>query len=154
MPKPSREQRFHAEILEGHKGAAVIVPKEAPKAKTQTKTDPALDALFESRDPNVRAIYDELLKRLRKIGPVAIEPKKTSIHLVSGTAFAGVHPRKSNVLLNIKTATALKSPRVRKIEQPSKSRFHNELLLESPRDVDTQLMSWLTEAYKLTAARG
>jgi hypothetical protein len=40
------------------------------------------------------------------------EPKKTSIHLVNKTAFAGIATRKEVLILTLKAANAVKSPRV------------------------------------------
>jgi Domain of unknown function (DUF5655) len=84
------------------------------------------------------------------------DPKQTCVHLTAGmggTAFAGVHPRKAAVLLNIRLKKPLKSSRVRKIEQASTHRFHCEMILTSPSDVDAELLGWLDEAYQLAADR-
>lgn len=108
-----------------------------------------LEALFVGKDTNVRAVYERLLAVLRTIGPFEVEPKKTSIHLVHTSGFAGVHPRKSYLYLNLRTATPLESARITKREQVSKSRWHNEVKLESPDEVDDELRTWLSQAYLL-----
>lgn len=76
-------------------------------------------------------------------------PKKTSIHLTRSVGFAGVHPRKSYLYLNIRTAYPIDSPRIAKSEQVSKNRFHNELKLTSPDEIDAELLGWLKDAYAL-----
>jgi hypothetical protein len=115
-----------------------------------------VEALFAGKDEVVPKIYTRLLKSLRaaKPGPVVEDPKKTSIHLNAGpdgTAFAGVHPRKSAILLNIRSETPIKSKRIRKMEQVSRNRCHNELLLSAPEDVDAELTGWLGAAYRLSS---
>jgi len=82
-------------------------------------------------------------------GPFQEEPKKTSIHLMRTVGFAGVHPRKSYVYLNIRTDYPIASPRIAKTEQVSKNRFHNELKLTSPGEIDEELLGWLQDAYAL-----
>jgi hypothetical protein len=114
-----------------------------------TAIDAATVALFAGKDPNVRATYEQLLAALSELGPFAAEPKKTSIHLVKQSGFAGVHPRKGYLYLNLRTAQPIDSPRVVKQEQVSKNRFHNEIKLAQPDDVDPQLVGWLAEAYAL-----
>jgi hypothetical protein len=109
----------------------------------------AFDALFADKDSIVRETYDRLLEVLRRIGPVTAEPKKTSIHLVKNVGFAGVHPRKNYMYLNLRTEYPIKSPRVHKTEQVSKNRYHNEIKLEEPVDIDEELYKWLEEAYSL-----
>jgi hypothetical protein len=105
---------------------------------------------FENKDADVRKIYDGLLKSTRKFGPVSEEPKKTSIHLMNQTAFAGVATRKSALVLTIKSDRKLSSPRIHKSEQTSARRFHHEVKLTSLTEVDAELVRWLKDAYALS----
>jgi hypothetical protein len=105
---------------------------------------------FEGKDPVVRQIYDALLKHSRKFGAVIEDPKKTSIHLVHKTAFAGVATRKSAIVLTLKSNQDLDSPRIHKSEQASARRFHHEVKLTSPADVDAELVGWLKAGYAIS----
>src|ERR1051325_3172453 len=105
---------------------------------------------FENRDPVVKSIYDRILKESRKFGTVVEEPKKTSIHLVNKSAFAGVSTRKNALILNIKSAAPIQHARIAKSEQISVSRFHQEVKLTSLDDVDSILVRWLKEAYGIS----
>ena len=111
---------------------------------------PGLSLHFEGKDAIVRSIYDRILSEARKFGPVVEEPKKTSIHLVNKSAFAGVVTRKSALILNIKSAAPIKDARFKKSEQISASRFHQEVKLSSADEVDGKLVGWLREAYTLS----
>jgi len=91
-----------------------------------------------------------VLKTARSLGPVSEEPKKTSIHLVRTTAFAGIATRKDALILTLKSKTDLESPRVHRTEQASANRWHVEIRLKSPADVDAELRRWLTDAYNLS----
>lgn len=108
-----------------------------------------LDILFKNREPNVRTLYDQLLHKMSDFGTIIVEPKKTSIHLKHNTAFAGVHPKKSYFVLNIVSASMINSSRIKKAEQVSKHRFHNELDIKVVSDIDTELIGWLHTAYDL-----
>ena len=87
--------------------------------------------------------------RIAVLGPYREEPKETSIHLARTTDFAGIHPQKRALLLNLRTQRPIDSTRVIKCEQVSKDRYHNEIRLTSPNEVDAELNGWLREAYKL-----
>ena len=104
---------------------------------------------FAGKDPTVRATYERLIDIARALGPVTEEAKKTSIHLVRHTAFAGVATRRSSLLLTVKSATDIRSPRIEKREQTSANRWHIEIRLEKPAHIDRQLTSWLKTAYEL-----
>src|SRR6266850_4904547 len=106
---------------------------------------------FEGKDAIVRQIYDRILKSSRKFGAVAEEAKKTSIHLVNRTAFAGVVTRKNAIVLTIKSDRKVSSPRIHKSEQASANRFHHEVKLASLAEVDSELVKWLKDAYELSA---
>ena len=110
----------------------------------------SIAAHFENKNPVVKSIYDRILKESRKFGAVTEEPKKTSIHLVNKTAFAGVTTRKNALILNIKSAAPIKHARVAKSEQLSASRFHQAVKLNSPDEVDSVLAGWLKDAYAIS----
>ena len=110
-----------------------------------------VDSHFVGREPVVRAIYNQLLKVIKRFGPIVEEPKKTSIHIVNRTALAGVATRKGHLVLTIKSDRKLASPRIHKSEQASASRFHHQVKLASPADVDEELIGWLKAAYVLSA---
>jgi hypothetical protein len=76
--------------------------------------------------------------------------KKTSIHLVNKTAFAGVATRKSSLFLNIKSASPIEHPRIAKVEKVSANRFHQEVKITDPKEIDAELLAWLKRAYELS----
>lgn len=101
-----------------------------------------------AREPGA-SIYEALTRLLGSVGEHAIEVKKTSLHITRGRAFLGVHPRASGLLVNIVLDSKLSDARVVKSEQVSRNRWHNEVLLTSPADVDAQFRGWITDAYAL-----
>lgn len=52
----------------------------------------------------VQATYRRLLEAVLALSPCPEEPKKTSIHLVNQAGFAGVHPSKTYLYLNLRNA--------------------------------------------------
>jgi hypothetical protein len=104
---------------------------------------------FTRSNDAVRATYDAILKASRLLGPVRVEPKKTSIHLVRDTAFAGVATRKDVLILTLKSDHSVPGPRVHKGEQASRNRWHLQIRLTDPADVDSELREWLAHAYDI-----
>lgn len=107
--------------------------------------------VFAKSDPAVEKIYAAILKAVGKFGAVKADAKKASIHLVAKTGFAGVHPRKSALLLNIRSSSPIMSKRIRKVEKVSANRYHNEMLIASPSEVDAEVVGWLKQAHALSA---
>ncbi len=108
-----------------------------------------VNALFAGKDAVVLTIYLRLLDRLAGFGPYRAEPTQTAIHLVRTASFAEVHAQKRALRLDLRTAAPIDSPRIVRCEQVSKNRYHNEIRLTSPADVDAELTSWLRDAYRL-----
>jgi len=93
-------------------------------------------------------VFDALRAALDDIGPCQIEEKKTSLHIKGPrAAFLGVHPRRTGLRLNIVLAEPIQSPRIVKAEQVSANRWHIEVDLLSPDDVDAELAGWIRQAY-------
>jgi hypothetical protein len=108
-----------------------------------------VSAHFIKAAPGVRATYDALIKAARVLGPVREEPKKTSIHLVRKSAFAGIATRKDSLILTLKASAALASPRVERSQRTSAHRWHHEVRLRTPSDVNRELRTWIERAYEL-----
>jgi hypothetical protein len=106
------------------------------------------DALS-SASPVARALYEELLRAIVPFGAFEIEVKKSSIHLVRSSAFAGVHPRKQYLLLTIKAAAPIPSGRIAKTEQVSTNRWQLDVKVSITGDFDAELMGWVREAYEI-----
>src|SRR5947208_2611613 len=97
---------------------------------------PTVSEHFEGKAQEVRELYDGLVEMAEAFGPVEQDPKKTSIHLNRKTAFAGVAVCKAHLVLTIKSDQPLKSLRVFKSEQTSAKRYHHEVKLTGPEDLD------------------
>lgn len=109
------------------------------------------ETVVTSASPAAQQLYRDLMRTVRTLGPFAEELKKTSVHLVRASAFAGVQFRRQYLIVTIKSAAPIASERVIKSEQVSKNRWHSEVRLSSSADFDPQLVAWLQAAYDLCA---
>jgi hypothetical protein len=101
-------------------------------------------------DPLSASLYADLIREVDQMGEYEVEQKLTSIHVVHGRAFLGVHPRKGGLLVNIVLDHPLDSARLHRTERVSAARWHHEFLLHSPTDLDAELVGWISAAYALT----
>jgi hypothetical protein len=110
------------------------------------------DSVLTRIDSNelLSSVYERLMSNIKTFGPHEIEPKKSSLHVTHGRAFLGVHPRRAGLLLNVVLHRRVDSPPVTKCEQVSKNRYHNEILLSSPDELNDEVVALLREAYLLT----
>src|SRR5436853_260446 len=91
---------------------------------------------LKEKQPEVIKTYHHLVSKLKEFGPIGIEPKKTSIHLVNRFAFAGVYTRKEYINLEFHLNYGLNNPRVSKVEQASANRFHHTIRINNQKEVD------------------
>ena len=94
-------------------------------------------------------LHHYLLTAIHPLGLFDEEVKKTSVHLVRGSAFAGVHFRREFLIVTVKSVKQIDSERVLKSEQVSKNRWHYEVKISDVSDIDEQLIGWLKDAYDL-----
>jgi len=107
-------------------------------------------AHFTGKDPVVRKIYDRLLDRAARFGPVTEDPKQTSIHLTRGTAFAGVATKRDGIVVTLKSTSDIRSARIVKRLRASANRWYFEVKLTSPAQVDRQVTGWLARSIELS----
>ena len=111
---------------------------------------PTVAMHFASRSPEVREIYDRIIAEAKRFRPVVEDPKKTSIHLVNRTAFAGIQTRRDALVLTLKSTENIDSGRFAKREQASANRWYLDLKIVSPADIDDELLAWLEASYQLS----
>jgi hypothetical protein len=104
---------------------------------------------FNGKSPQVFEIYRRIVDESESLGPVSEDPKKTSIHLNRRVAFAGVQTRRDALILTLKSDHGIADQRIHKTEQTSANRWHFEIRLREPGDVDVQLRDWLRASYAL-----
>ena len=107
---------------------------------------PSINAAYQKNAQEIGVSLQAVYGKLRKI-----EPQVTRA-LVRETAarFAGVATRQHALILTIKSDRNLSSPRIHKSEQTSAQRFHHQVKLNSPAEVDSELLKWLKDAYALS----
>jgi hypothetical protein len=99
----------------------------------------------------VSILLEELFSELDRITgkDYIVEEKSSSLHIVKGSAFMGIHFLKNRLRLNIVLDHKINIVNLHKVEQVSKSRFHNEVDLDSLEDLNLDLISYIQEAYSL-----
>lgn len=123
------------------------MPRAAmPHAMTKSYT---VRSHFEGKAPSVIETYEAIVMAARTFGPMLESPKKTSIHLDRKAAFAGVATRKSSLILTIKSDADIANPRVIRHQHTSPGRWHLDVRLAHPDDVDAEVIGWLRKAYAL-----
>jgi hypothetical protein len=110
-----------------------------------------LDEHFRGRDPDLRGIFEELVRRLRKLGPVGIDPVKTSISLTARHHFGAVTVRGNFLRLEFLSEGRIEDQRIVHIERLGPQKFAHSVVLESVADLDDVVMNWLAKAYLLSS---
>jgi hypothetical protein len=101
------------------------------------------------KNPELKGVYERLVAEVKKFGGVTVEEKKTSVHIKAKSGFAGVHPRKEGLIVQIVSDAPIADVRVFKTEQVSKNRFHNHVRVSRVGEIDGKLKGWLKAAYDL-----
>jgi hypothetical protein len=108
---------------------------------------------FDGKPAEVRAIFDAVLKAIRRNGPVTVLPEKTRIAFHVRMSFAQLTPRVRWVEGHVVLARRLEHPRFRRIDTISPRNHVHHFRLSSLSDVDEAVKDWLTEAYAVGQQR-
>ena len=113
----------------------------------------ALACHFEGKPALVRAIFDKVLRVARRNGPIAVLPEKTRIAFQVRMSLAAFVIRRNWVDGHVVLARRFENPRFRRIETFSPRNHLHAFRLESVNDVDSEMSSWLAEAYQVGEQR-
>lgn len=139
------------------KKSAAAPPWECPKCRRRFPRPrqwhsceaSALAEHFRGRDPELPGIFDELVRRLRKLGPVGVDPVKTSINLTARHHFGAVTVRGNFLRLWFLSDRRIEDRRIVHIERLGPEKFGHSVVIESVADLDDVVMDWLAAAYRL-----
>jgi hypothetical protein len=112
-----------------------------------------LDSHFKAKPPELREIYEVVLKTIRRCGPVIVLPEKTRIAFQVRMSFAQLTTRSKWVDGHVVLARRFEQPRFRKIETISARNHVHHFRLISATDVDEEVEAWLREAYAVGEQR-
>lgn len=108
-----------------------------------------LDALFEKRDPIVRAIFNRFRDVVEACGPVQTIPQKTRIAFLVRMRFAAFYPMKRTARITLILRRKLPThPRLERIETFGRDTELHTFRLEHPSDIDANLRRWTRESYR------
>jgi hypothetical protein len=110
---------------------------------------PTVAAHFVGRPAELHEIYRAILLASSKFGSFREDPKKSSIHLVNRTAYAGVQTQKAALVLTLKSKVDIPSKRAIRSEKVSANRWYVEFKLTSLTQVDSELLDWLKASYQI-----
>ena len=112
-----------------------------------------LEQHFTGKDASVRETFDRILTAVRRIGPVEVLPEKTRIALHVRMSFAAFSARKRWLDGHVVLARRVENPRFKRIYTVSPRNVVHEFRLASPAEVDSEVGSWLKEAYAVGEQR-
>jgi Domain of unknown function (DUF5655) len=112
-----------------------------------------LEAHFAGKPPEIRALYEALVERIRACGPVDVLPEKTRIAFQVRMSFAVAVPRRGWVDGHLVLARRVESPVFRRIDSLSPRNHVHHFRLRSAADLTPELDALLREAYTVGEQR-
>jgi hypothetical protein len=106
-----------------------------------------LDHHFDGKPPEIRELFDLIVRKVRAIGPVRILPEKTRIAFQVRMSFAQVTPRRHWIDGHVVLARRLEHPRFRLVQTFSPRNHLHAFRISSPADVDDVFERWMKEGY-------
>jgi hypothetical protein len=129
-------------------GSARSVGGASPIAINLTRAGDTISiTIFAGKSPEIRALFNQVVAAVRKIGPARVLPEKTRIAFQVRMSFAQVTPKSRWLDGHVVLARRFEHPRFRQIQTISPRNHVHAFRLTSSRDIDADFRSWLAEAY-------
>ena len=124
------------------------------KEDSTTDSTLTLDDFFAGH-PASRQIFDALCIAIDSIGPADLRVTKSQAVFRRTRAFAWawipglyLHGKTAPLVLSISLRRRAESPRWKEIVEPAPGRFMHHLELNSPAEIDGDVLRWLKEAWE------
>ena len=108
-----------------------------------------VEEYFSTGPPHERPVFDAVIRHLRGVGPLHIEPVSVGIFLKRTGKFAELRPMQHWVALSFSLPREVRHPTIIRKVMPWRGRYFHVANLRTPEDFDDELAGWLTEAYLL-----
>ena len=108
-----------------------------------------IDLHFVDKDPALRQLFDFLIRRLKKTGPLRIDAVKTSINLISRHHFGGITVRRKYLRLGFLAPKSIDSARIVQRQTLGPNRVGHSVVISGKKDIDAELLRWLAGAQRL-----
>ena len=110
------------------------------------------ECLFFAGRPEEQTLYEIFRSRLMtEVGEAHIKASKTQITFSGKYGFAFVsHPRRKKdqgILVSFGLLHRQESDRIQYASEPYPNRWTHHMLVQTPEEVDDELMGWIQEAY-------
>lgn len=106
---------------------------------------------FRGKDPQLKAIFEFLIRELRTTGPLRVVAVESSINLISKHHFAGIAIRHDCLRVGFIADRKIRDRRIVRAERVGDHRVSHFMVVRSVDDLDAQVLGWLAEAQALQA---
>lgn len=104
---------------------------------------------FINKQPNVKEVYEKILKETKKFGKVNVSPVKSGILLKNVSTFLGIKPGKTFIDVDFFLPEETNEFPIYKTLRYTKNKVVHYVRLESPKEVDKQLVTWIKTSYSM-----
>ena len=108
-----------------------------------------IDDHLKNKDPVVQEAVKLVLNKINEFGNITLNPVKSVIQVKAGATFLSVKPKKDYIELEFQLGYEVKEFPVNRTVRISKNRVLHFITVDSPEDVDRQLIKWLHDSYVL-----
>jgi predicted transport protein len=130
-----------------HGNANILVLKAREQINGAAPTDSdRIDSVYNGRNAPLRALHDEVVRRVAQFGPdIEIDPKKSYVSLRRRKQFAMVGPAAGQLEIGLNLPGKPAGDRLR----ATSGMATHKLRISDSSSLDDELVGWLREAYEL-----
>lgn len=108
-----------------------------------------VESHFQNKPPEIKLLFDQLLRRISEIGETRQSVVKSAIFLKKEATFMEIKARKDYIELGFYLDEEIKEFPIIRTLRVSKNRIEHVIHLHQSSDIDDQLMHYLRRSYSI-----
>ena len=108
-----------------------------------------VEDLFINKPDSVKQLYELLVRKCRQFGEIKTDTTKSCIYFVSTHRYLAIKPQRNGLILEFALPQIEDIFPVIKIVKISKYQFVHRIKMDTPEDINDQVLGWIQEAGSL-----
>lgn len=147
LSKVSEQRSMLMELLQlGYGDANRLALSASERPAGVSDENDSLEAIYAGPKASLRALHVQVMKKIGKLGPFEISPKKSYVSLRRKKQFATVGPAtRTEIEIGLNAKDIQAAHRLKKL--PAGGMCQYTVRISQPEDIDAELIEWIRTAY-------
>ena len=113
----------------------------------------SIEKVFENRPHEIFELFKTIYNEVKELGTMQIRAVKNGVMFSVNSTFLALKPHSKYLAVEFACGNAYEEFPIERCVKISKTEFAHIMRIESPDEIDIQLLNWLKEAYQFNCSK-